>query len=162
MKAEQNEQKFHKEAEVGRQGAAGFISGVPDLLHVFSESYGRTEVHTEYRYNLVLFQEIRRFLRHRDILGLPAVLINIVGNVVVFIPYGLGLPLLFERLQSFFRVVILSFGTSLLAETMQLILRVGCFDVDDLLLNTVGGCIGYFVYLLFRRYWRGKYGKKEL
>ena len=127
----------------------------------FSESYGRTEVHTEYRYNLVLFQEIRRFLRHRDILGLPAVLINIVGNVVVFIPYGLGLPLLFERLQSFFRVVILSFGTSLLAETMQLILRVGCFDVDDLLLNTVGGCIGYFVYLLFRRYWRGKYGKKE-
>lgn len=128
----------------------------------FSESYGRTEVHTEYRYNLVLFQEIRRFLRHRDILGLPAVLINIVGNVVVFIPYGLGLPLLFERLQSFFRVVILSFGTSLLAETMQLILRVGCFDVDDLLLNTVGGCIGYFVYLLFRRYWRGKYGKKEL
>ena len=47
----------------------------------FSESYGRTEVHTEYRYNLVLFQEIRRFLRHRDILGLPAVLINIVGNV---------------------------------------------------------------------------------
>ena len=45
---------------------------------------------------------------------------------------------------------------------MQLILRVGCFDVDDLLLNTVGGCIGYFVYLLFRRYWRGKYGKKEL
>ena len=128
----------------------------------FSESYGRTEVHTEYRYNLVLFQEIRRFLRHRDILGLPAVLINIVGNVVVFIPYGLGLPLLFERLQSFFRVVILSFGTSLLAETMQLILRVGCFDVDDLLLNTVGGCIGYFVYLLFRRYWRGTYGKKEL
>ena len=128
----------------------------------FSESYGRTEVHTEYRYNLVLFQEIRRFLRHRDILGLPAVLINIVGNVVVFIPYGLGLPLLFERLQSFLRVVILSFGTSLLAETMQLILRVGCFDVDDLLLNTVGGCIGYFVYLLFRRYWRGKYGKKEL
>lgn len=128
----------------------------------FSESYGRTEVHTEYHYNLVLFQEIRRFLRHRDILGLPAVLINIVGNVVVFIPYGLGLPLLFERLQSFFRVVILSFGTSLLAETMQLILRVGCFDVDDLLLNTVGGCIGYFVYLLFRRYWRGKYGKKEL
>ena len=128
----------------------------------FSESYGRTEVHTEYRYNLVLFQEIRRFLRHRDILGLPAVLINIVGNVVVFIPYGLGLPLLFERLQSLFRVVILSFGTSLLAETMQLILRVGCFDVDDLLLNTVGGCIGYFVYLLFRRYWRGKYGKKEL
>ena len=29
----------------------------------FSESYGRTEFHAEYRYNLVLFHEIRRFLR---------------------------------------------------------------------------------------------------
>ncbi len=128
----------------------------------FSESYGRTEVYAEYRYNLVLFQEIRRFLRHRDILGLPAVLINVVGNVVVFIPYGCGLPLLFERLSSFPRTVILSFATSLLAETMQLILRVGCFDVDDLLLNTIGGCIGYLAYLLIRRCWRGKYGKTKL
>ena len=30
----------------------------------FSESYGRTEVHVEYRYNLVLFREIRRFSRY--------------------------------------------------------------------------------------------------
>ena len=128
----------------------------------FSESYGRTEFHAEYRYNLVLFQEIRRFLRYRDILGLPAVLINVVGNVVVFIPYGCGLPLLFERLQSFFRVLILSFTTSLLAETMQLIFRVGSFDVDDLLLNTIGGCIGYLVFVALRQYWRGKYGEKKL
>ena len=128
----------------------------------FSESYGRTEVHVEYRYNLVLFREIRRFLMHGDILGLPAVLINIVGNVVVFIPYGCGLPLLFERLQSFLRVTILSFATSLLAETMQLLLRVGCFDVDDLLLNTIGGCIGYLVFVLLRWYWRRNYGKKKL
>ena len=46
----------------------------------FSESYGRTEVHVEYRYNLVLFREIRRFLTYRDILGMPAVLLNVVGN----------------------------------------------------------------------------------
>lgn len=128
----------------------------------FSESYGRTEVHAEYRYNLVLFQEIRRFLKYRDILGMPSVLINVAGNVIVFIPYGCGLPLLFERLQNFFRVAVLSFGASLLAETMQLILKVGCFDVDDLLLNTVGGCIGYFMFLWIRRYWRNRYGKKKL
>lgn len=128
----------------------------------FSESYGRTEVHAEYRYNLVLFQEIRRFIKHRDVLGMPAVLINVVGNVVVFIPYGCGLPLLFERLQNFFRVAVLSFAASLLAETMQLIFRVGCFDVDDLLLNTVGGCLGYLIFVWLRRYWRNKYGKKKL
>ena len=114
----------------------------------FSESYGRTEAHAEYRYNLVLFQEIRRFLTYRDILGMPAVLLNVVGNVVVFIPYGCGLPLLFERLQSFWRIAVLSFAASLLAETMQLILRVGCFDVDDLLLNTLGVLCGYGLWRL--------------
>ena len=128
----------------------------------FSESYGRTEVHVEYRYNLVLFREIRRFLTYRDILGMPAVLLNVVGNVVVFIPYGCGLPLLFERLQSFWRIAVLTTAASLLAETMQLILRVGCFDVDDLLLNTVGGCAGYLIFLLMRRCWRRKYGEKKL
>ena len=128
----------------------------------FSESYGRTEVHVEDRYNLVIFREIRRFLTYRDILGMPAVLLNVVGNVVVFIPYGCGLPLLFERLQSFWRIAVLSFAASLLAETMQLILRVGCFVVDDLLLNTVGGCACYLIFLLFRRCWRRKYGEKKL
>ena len=81
---------------------------------------------------------------------------------MVFIPYGCGLPLLFERLQSFWRIAVLSFAASLLAETMQLILRVGCFDVDDLLLNTVGGCVGYLIFLLIRRCWRRKYGEKKL
>ena len=136
---------------------AGLICFMFFLVH-----YGRTEAYLEYRYNLVLFREIRRFLTYRSILGMPAVLLNVVGNVVVFIPYGCGLPLLFERLQSFWRIAVLSFAASLLAETMQLILRVGCFDVDDLLLNTVGGCAGYLIFLLMRRCWRRKYGEKKL
>lgn len=128
----------------------------------FSESYGRTDIHAEYRYNLVLFREISRFLRYRERLGFHAVLINVVGNAAVFIPFGFGLPLLFERIQGFLRIMILSFSTSLLAETLQLILRVGCFDVDDLLLNTIGGCIGYLAFLLFRRFWRERHGSKKL
>jgi len=130
----------------------------------FSESYGRTDVHRDYQYNLVLFREIRRFLKYRHILGTTAVLINIAGNVAVFIPFGAALPALFERIHSFWQVLILSFATSLAAETMQLVLRVGCFDVDDLLLNTIGGCLGYAVYWLFRLYTRrrGQHGKENV
>lgn len=127
----------------------------------FSESYGRTMEHREYQYNLVLFQEIKRFIRYRDVLGPMAVLINVVGNVAVFIPFGFALPLLFEKTQGFVRVMILSFSTSLLAETMQLILRVGCFDVDDLLLNTVGGCIGYLLFAGAHRHWKSRAGGKN-
>lgn len=130
----------------------------------FSESYGRTELHRDYQYNLVLFREIRRFLKYRHILGTGAVLINVAGNVAVFIPLGFALPVLFERIRSFLQVLILSFSISLLAETMQLVLKVGCFDVDDLLLNTIGGCIGYLIYTIFRRLFRkrGRDGKEKL
>ena len=118
----------------------------------FSESYGRTDVHREYQYNLVLFREIRRFIQYRHILGTTAVLINVAGNVAVFIPFGAALPALFERIRGFGQVLILSFATSLAAETMQLVLKVGCFDVDDLLLNTIGGCLGYVIYRIFCHY----------
>ena len=130
----------------------------------FSESYGRTAVNRDYHYNLVLFQEIRRFIQYRHIVGTTAVLINVVGNVAVFIPLGFALPVLFEHIHGFGQVLILSFVISLLAETLQLVLKVGCFDVDDLLLNTVGGCIGYVIYrLLCGCFWkRGSYGKEKL
>lgn len=130
----------------------------------FSESYGRTELHRDYQYNLVLFREIRRFIKYRHILGTAAVVINVAGNVAVFVPLGFALPVLFERIKSFLQVLILSFSISLLAETMQLVLKVGCFDVDDLLLNTIGGCVGYLIYLAFRRCFgkRGRDGKAKL
>ena len=130
----------------------------------FSESYGRTAVNRDYHYNLVLFREIRRFVQYRHVVGTSAVLINVAGNVAVFVPLGFALPVLFERIHSFGQVLILSFAISLLAETMQLVLRVGCFDVDDLFLNTVGGCIGYLGYRILRRYFwkRGSYGEEKL
>ena len=44
------------------------------------------------------------------------------------------------------RVVLRGFCASLAAETIQLIYKVGTFDVDDLLLNTVGALAGYIVW----------------
>lgn len=128
----------------------------------FSEAYGRTDVSPDYRYNLVLFREIKRFLMHRDVLGTAAVLINIWGNVAMGIPLGFAVPLLFPSVQRPERTIILAFLASLLAETFQLTLRVGCFDVDDLLLNTIGGAIGYLLFAVFWHIWRKKNGEKKL
>lgn len=128
----------------------------------FSEAYGRTDISPDYRYNLILFREIKRFIRHRALLGTPAVLINLVGNVAMMIPFGFAVPLLYPSARRPERTVILSFLASLLAETFQLILRVGCFDVDDLLLNTLGGAIGYLAFACFLQIWRKKYGEKKL
>ena len=71
---------------------------------------------------------------------------NIGGNIIGFIPLGILLPIVFSFLRVGWRLALFVFGLSLLFETTQLITGVGIFDVDDLLLNTTGGMIGYFLF----------------
>ena len=122
----------------------------------WSEGYGRTEVQNTYRYNLVPFKEIMRFYTYRELVGIEAFLLNLFGNVLAFIPFGVMVPIVSRKNRRFFRVLGLTFLLSLFMECIQLIFKVGSFDVDDLILNTVGGIIGYIVFWLMnqiRRQW---------
>ena len=112
-----------------------------------AEWYGRTGVSEEYRYNLELFKEIRRFITYREQLGTFAVLANLAGNIVIFVPYGFFISMA-SRARGFFKTLFFSMGLSLCVEVTQLFTRVGSFDVDDILLNTIGGVIGYIVFLM--------------
>lgn len=114
----------------------------------FSEEMGRTYSERAYHYNLVPFREIGRFIRYRHILGREAVMLNIVGNVAAFVPFGTFLPIFSVRCRRFFNVALFSFELSLCVETLQLIFKVGSFDVDDLILNTLGGIVGFCIYAL--------------
>lgn len=114
----------------------------------FSEAYGRMAGTEEYRYNLRLFQEIRRFIRYREELGIFSFLVNVFGNVLAFAPFGFCLPLINKRENRLLRVLFLTMAFSLMIETLQLVYRVGIFDVDDVFLNTVGGVLGLAFYRL--------------
>ncbi|MDE7060390.1 MAG: VanZ family protein, partial [Lachnospiraceae bacterium] len=111
----------------------------------FSERYGRTDISDEYHYNLVLFREIKRFYRYREILGMKSVMINLAGNVVAFMPFGFFLPILWQKSGKLLYVTFWSFSFSLVVETIQLVYKVVTFDVDDLFLNTLGGIFGYMM-----------------
>lgn len=114
---------------------------------LFSDLYGRTGVMEEYRYNLVLFQEIKRFWQYREQLGWYAMFTNLFGNVLIFLPFGFFLPMA-SKYRSFIAAVFYSFTLSFCVETFQLLTRVGSFDVDDLLLNTIGGAAGYIIFII--------------
>ena len=115
----------------------------------FSEKYGRAVVtEQEFRYNLVPFVEIRRFWVYRKQLGFAAVFTNLVCNVAGFLPFGFILPVITEKMRSGLLITLAGFGLSLTVEVIQLITRVGCFDVDDILLNTIGGVLGYIVFVV--------------
>ena len=111
-----------------------------------AEWYGRTEVTEEYRYNLELFKEIRRFLTYREQLGMFTVLANLLGNIM--------------KSMGFFKILFFSMALSLGVETIQLFTRVGSFDVDDILLNTIGGVLGYILFVVCSRIRRKRYVRK--
>ena len=67
-----------------------FILYIAFLVYflIFSERYGREPGSGSYQYNLVPFQEIRRFWEYRGQLGFLASFTNLFGNVLIFIPFG--------------------------------------------------------------------------
>ncbi len=76
---------------------------------------------------------------------------NIGGNIIGFIPLGILLPIIFLSLRKIWKTVFIVFCISLFFETTQLLTGLGVFDVDDLILNTAGGLIGYLIYLIIKR-----------
>ena len=117
----------------------------------FSESFGRTDTDRGYAYNLVPLKEITRYFRYYRTLGMPLFLINIVGNMVAFMPFGFFLPIISRRSRKWYNTVSFGLIFSLILETLQLIFKVGSFDVDDILLNTVGAGLGFLVYRTVQR-----------
>ncbi|WP_438348536.1 VanZ family protein [Paenibacillus sp. FA6] len=98
--------------------------------------------------NYTPFKEISRGIQSMTILSM----INVVGNIIAFIPFGIFIPMIFrQKGASFIGVFVLSLLLSLCFEVTQLVLYIGTFDVDDLILNTCGGIIGYAVFKLIRR-----------
>lgn len=116
-------------------------------LLFFSSTYGRT-AELGYRYNLIPFLEIRRGIEHIDAVGYRYVMVNIAGNIAAFMPFGFLLSFVTKRRIYAGNATLYTFLLSLSAEVIQLLSMTGAFDVDDLILNTVGGALGYVCYVI--------------
>ena len=75
---------------------------------------------------------------------------QVIGNLVMLLPLGIYIPLLFPGLSGFFRVFIICLFVSVSIELMQLITSVRSTDIDDVILNTSGAVVGYIVYKFLR------------
>lgn len=73
---------------------------------------------------------------------------NLVGNIIGFMPFAFLCPLLFKKFRNFKVVILTTFSLSLSYEVLQLLFELGSFDVDDLILNTIGGFLGYLLFNL--------------
>lgn len=97
--------------------------------------------------NLVPFRSIASYFLHY---GWDNFLVNFFGNIVMFMPWGFGLTLLWKRNQRMWRVLVYSLALTLLIETIQLFIG-RSVDVDDLILNFAGSCLGAVLYFVLRK-----------
>jgi glycopeptide antibiotics resistance protein len=120
------------------------------LSQDYRKNYGRHSLQLSWqRANLVPGKTLYYYLSLQE--KFETGLENIGGNILLFIPYGILLPLALKRFTRFSRFFAMILLTSLFFELSQLLLAYGSCDVDDIILNGLGGIIGYSI---FRVIWK--------
>jgi len=92
--------------------------------------------------NFIPFKEIMRYE-----FGTKLFIKNIVGNIIMFIPFGLIVAYLMKT-RKVLPTLFITIVTSTVIEYTQL--KIGrTFDIDDIILNLIGGFLGYMIYYIF-------------
>lgn len=90
---------------------------------------------------------------------------NLILNILMFVPFGFMLPLLFKKCQKFYITYFLGLCITIFIEGLQLISKRGIFEVDDIINNALGCMIGYgivMIFLLFSKRNNGSLKSKAL
>lgn len=83
----------------------------------------------------------------------------LIGNVLMFVPLGFLVPLVFKKIDKYYKIFIVSLISTLSIEIFQVILQAGGFDIDDVIYNVTGAMLGYGLCLIYQSIFAEK-GKK--
>lgn len=137
--------KLHKKGVFDRaQRAACIVLFIWGAIVLLFTILGRRSYKTdEMVYNLELFSCYRKIFIEHD----QPMLISVLENILMFIPIGFTLSIIFKKHHIIIPLLI-SFGLSLCIEVCQLLFKSGFFEFDDLFNNTLGAIIGIILYLI--------------
>lgn len=96
--------------------------------------------------NFIPFKTICGYFNRlaKNTINTNIVITNILVNLILFLPMGMAVPVLFEKkINKFWKFLLFIIALTLLIEILQFITLMGSSDIDDVILNTIGGCIGY-------------------
>lgn len=132
-----NKKEFIMYKEIGNLLATFYLLC---LFHIVTAK----DINTYGTSNLIPFREINRYSRLSRLY-----LKNVIGNIILFIPYGYLISK-YLKTNKFMVNFLMVLVASLAIEFTQFSIgRV--FDIDDIILNLIGGVLGYFLYILFRK-----------
>ena len=96
--------------------------------------------------NLIPFTTIAAYFDGHK--GFLIASINLLGNVILLVPPGFLIPFAFPSLNRT-KIIVVAIFSGFAIELLQLILEVGIFDIDDVILNALGVIAGFWCYNLF-------------
>ncbi|MFL9844941.1 VanZ family protein [Flavobacterium rhizosphaerae] len=76
---------------------------------------------------------------------------ELIGNIFLFLPFPFALYIVTKKSFGTLRVFTVMFCCILLIETLQFLLKIGIFDIDDMVLNSTGGLIGLGLFNYLRK-----------
>lgn len=96
--------------------------------------------------NLIPFKSILPYLLGEK--GFLIAFLNLAGNIVALVPLGFIVPYLFRN-TNWKKVLVLAVVSGFIIEFAQFLLKIGIFDIDDVLLNGLGVIIGFRTYTVY-------------
>ncbi|WP_246589543.1 VanZ family protein [Desertibacillus haloalkaliphilus] len=132
-----------------------FLLYIGVLLYVtlFAWNYGASlgpEGPGGRNYNLMPFRSIYRIAVFSPDIRDPIRIL--LGNVILFIPFGFLMPLVFKpRARSFLKVTALGMMVSISIELYQFLFTYRVANVDDVILNTTGAAVGFCLFYIGHR-----------
>lgn len=114
---------------------------------IFELFFGGYRYHGMTRsYNLIPFRTVMMYITNYKHFNLDILVINLLGNIAAFIPLGFFIPVIFKKANKLSLIIIMTMLFSIIAELIQYVFIVGGLDIDDVILNTLGGIIGFIIY----------------
>lgn len=114
-------------------------AGQREYFEVFRENISLVPLKTTIKYIKLIFTSCNeRLIRHS--------LVNLVGNIVMFVPLGYFISVFVVNSRNFLKNILFSAGIIVIIELVQLFTLLGSLDIDDLIFNLVGTSIGYVLY----------------
>ncbi|QNR69182.1 VanZ family protein [Paenibacillus peoriae] len=104
-----------------------------------------------YSYNIVPFDTIRQYWRAMESFPFRVWGVNLLGNIGVFIPFGILVPIIWVSMRSIGSLLLTIVIALVILEVSQMLLGAGTMDVDDIILNVLGVLCGRVAYVFLRK-----------
>ena len=111
--------------------------------------------------NLIPFKSITEGINVYDGFRYRLADVQVWANVLIFIPAGIYFMVL-KKKNSVLKTFLMVFLVSLGVEIIQYLFRIGASDIDDIILNCLGGIIGILIYCLLAKLFKSKEKTKKI